>query len=235
MEKNNSKIGIADAMKIYNGCNPVKITISLWGIVTLLFLLMYFIFRFVFGSTIGVIAEGDGEVLNGVSRTTFTMFMFFTGAIGNFIFQMQEFYKKSPGGKYFRSVRGGFGTYSRMKTGQLLQCICGQALFACIILLLNTVFHMVIGVLGVCVTVFLVSLIGTATGRLICTIENLTVKALSFFPVMGFYMLACAFIVGMTDGHLSTIHIILLVLAVILLTFTHFTDLKNFRKKYWYD
>ena len=235
MEKNNSKIGIAEAMKIYNGCNPVIQTISIWSIATLIFLFWYIILRFVLGSTIGEIDQGDSEVVNGVSRTSFTMFMFFTSAVGNFIFQMQEFYKNSAGGKYFRSVTGGFDTYKMMKTGQLLQCICGQAFFAGIILLLNTVFHFVNSGLGVCITVFLLSLIGTASGRLICMIENLTAKSLSFFPLMGFYLLICTVIVGVTDGRLTSVHIILLVLDVILLPIAHFIDLKNFRKYHWYE
>ena len=116
MEKNNSKFSISDAMKIYNGCNPVIQAISLWSIATLIFLLIYIVLRFVLGSTIGEIDQVDGEVINGVSRTTFTMFMTFTGIIVNFMFQIQEFYKDSAGGKYFRSVRGGFSTYEKMKT-----------------------------------------------------------------------------------------------------------------------
>ncbi len=235
MEKNKTKIGIAEAMRIYGGCGSVKLTIIIWSIITLIFLLWYIIFRFVLGSIIGEIDQGDGEVVNGVSRTSFTMFMSFTGAIGNFMFQIQEFYKESAGGKYFRSVRGGFGTYEKMKTGQLLQCICGQALFAGIILLLNTVFHFVNGGLGVCVSVFLVSLIGTASGRLICMIKNQAAKNLIFFPLMGFYMLICTCIVGVTDGHLSTVHIVILIIAVILIPVSHFADLKNFRKYHWYE
>lgn len=235
MEKNKTKHSISDAMKIYNGCNPVIQAISLWSIATLIFLLIYIVLRFVLGSTIGEIDQVDGEVINGVSRTTFTMFMTFTGIIVNFMFQIQEFYKESAGGKYFRSVRGGFSTYEKMKTGQLLQCICGQAFFAGIILLLNTVFHFVNGGLGVCVTVFLILLIGTGSGRLICMIKNQAAKSLSFFPLMGFYMLICTVIVGVTDAHLSTVHIIILIIAVILIPVSHFADLKNFRKYHWYE
>ena len=235
MEKNNSKIGIADAMKIYNGCDPVIQTVSIWSIATLIFLLWYIILRFVLGSTIGEIDQGDGEVLNGVSRTTFTMFMSFICTIGTFIFQIQEFYKESAGGKYFRSVRGGFSTYGKMKTGQLLQCICGQALYSIIILLIAVAFHLVNGGLAVCATVFLVSLIGTASGKLICMIKNQAAKNLLFFPLMGFYMLVCTSVVGITDGHLATVHIIILIIAAILIPVSHFADLKNFRKYHWYE
>ena len=235
MEKNKTKQSISDAMKIYNGCDPVIQAVSIWSIAALIFLIWYIILRFVLGSTIGEIDQGDGEVLNGVSRTTFTMFMFFTSAVGSFLFQMQEYYKESAGGKYFRSVAGGFDTYKRMKTGQLLQCICGQALFAGIILLLNTVFCMVNGGLGVCVTVFLVALIETASVRLIFMINNKAAKSMLFFPVMYFYIFVCVSIVGRNDGHLSTVHIILLVIVVILLPFAHFTDLQNFKQNHWYD
>ena len=52
---------------------------------------------------------------------------------------------------------------------------------------------------------------------------------------MGFYMLICIVIVGVSDGQLTSVHIILLVLDVILLPIAHFIDLKNFRKYHWYE
>ncbi len=236
MEKNNSKFSISDAMKIYNGDNIVKQTFIIWIILTLIFLTIYTFIRITAAATIGgIVGPDDGEVTAGISRTTFTMFMGFTGVLGTFVIQVQEFYKESAGGKYFRSVCGGFDTYSRMKTGQMLQCICGHALFVVLVFLADTVFNLVSSCLGVCATVFLVSLSGTAVVRLLCMIKSQAVKSLFFCGYMGLHAFLCACIVGVTDGQISSVHMVLLIIAVIILPLVHFADLKNYRKYHWYD
>ncbi|WP_044973658.1 hypothetical protein [Ruminococcus sp. HUN007] len=235
MTKNNSKISISDAMKIYNGTDPVKQTLIMWSILTSVFLMVYTFIRITAAASGEMIGPDDGEVISGISRTTFTMFMGFTSILGSFMVLFQEFYKESAGGKYFRSVCGGFDTYSRMKSGQMFHCIFGNALFSVLVFLINAVFHLVSSCFGVCVTVFLVSLSGVAVGRLICMIKNQIAKSMLFCGFMGVYALICTCIVGITDGKLTSVHIVLLILAVIMIPFAHFTDLKNYRKKHWYN
>ena len=236
MEKNNSKFSISDAMKIYGGCDPAKQTVIMWSAITLAFLVLYAFMRIVTAATLGVlIGPDDGEVIGGIDRTSFTMFMGFASTIGTYMVQVQDFYSRSAGGKYFRSVCGGFDTYSRMKTGQMVQCICGQALYVTIIFLVNTVFHLVISGPGVCVSVFLVSLSGLAAIRLICMIESQVGRGLLYCCFIGLHAFICTCIVGVTDGKITSVHIVLLIIAAIMLPLIHFTDLKNYRKYYWYD
>ena len=236
MEKNNSKFSISDAMKIYGGDGLVIHTCITWSVFTLIFLGLYAAIRITVAVTVGrLISPDDSEVIGGISRTNFTIFMAGVGIIGTSIIQVQEFYKESAGGKYFRSVCGGFDTYSRMKTGQMLQCICGHALFAVLVFLADTVFNLVSSCLGVCATVFLVSLSGTAVVRLICMIKNRVAKILLLYGFSGVHSFICACIVGETDGQFSSVHIVFLIIALISLPLVHFADLKNYRQYYWYD
>ena len=236
MVKNRSKRSISDAMKIYNGCNPVTQTISAWSINTFTFLLGYTILRIVAAITArGIIGPDEDEVTRSISRISFTQMMCFVSMIGTLAFQMQEHYMQSAGAKYFRSVTGGFDTYSKMKKGQLLQCILGQALFAGMILLLNAVFHLVSDGPGVCVTVYLISLIGTAPGILIWMIKNQAVKYILFLIMISICSTVCATVVYATDGTLSAVHVVFLIIAVLLIPAAHLIYLKHFRKKYWYN
>ena len=236
MEKNNSKFSISEAMKIYNGCDPVKQTLCLWGIVTLVFWAWILLIKLMTGFTLGVVIEtSDSETASALSRTTFTTSMFYAGAIGSVIGQIREYYTHTAGGKYFRSVRGGFGTYSRMKAGQMIAEVCGLAFFVTVVFLINSVLHLIQGCLAICGTVFLLSILLLSVLKLVRWIQNqfLRISAYTFLLYMYLFMSAC--IVGVTNGKLSTVHIVLLILALILFPLVHFADLKHFRKYHWYD
>ncbi len=236
MEKNKSNISISDAMKIYNGCDPVMQMISISSIVTLGFLTVYIVVRMYAAVLIGgITGSDDDELTRIISRADFTRFMFFASMIGSYVFQMQEFYSQSAGAKYFRSVTGGFDTYSKMKTGQMLQCIFGQAFFAGVILLLNAVIHLVSDGPGVCVTVYLLSLIGMAPVRMLCMIKNQFVKSILFIIMLNICSYVCAAVIQDTDGKLLAVHVVFLIIAALLIPAAHFADLKHFKKKYWYN
>ena len=236
MEKNKSNISISDAMKIYNGTDPVKQTLCLWGIAALTFYVLYLFIRFFIVSTLGQVFEPDNsEATGALSRTTFAMFMYYVCAFGTIIGQMKEYYTHSTGGKYFRSVRGGFGTYSRMKTGQIISEVCGLVFYIIIILLVNSVLHLTDGGLAISVTVFIVSLLWSSFAKLIRMIPNHFLRIFFYMFLFQMHAFLCSGIVGAANGKFSVAHIVFLILAAILFSFVHLADLKNFRKKYWYD
>jgi len=240
MEKNNSKIGIAEAMRIYNGKDPVKQTLCLWGILTLVFYAFYIFARIVTGFAIGDFwntpdnSSDNFDFYDGVCRSVFVSLMCYATTTGTLLVHFQEFYKNSAGGKYFRSVRGGFDTYSKMKTGTLISCICGMLLFVTVVFLVNTVLHLVYHGLAVCVTVFLVSLLGIAASKLICMIKIQAVRTMIYIITINLYSIVSSCILETTECRFSIAHVVILILAVILIAITHLGTIRNFRKNHWY-
>lgn len=136
-----SKLTVSQALKLYTGTGLLGTIIGL-----AVYELAFFISASVCMTLIIMLSEGISypEAVQNVSETpAIDCIMAFAPALINVIVLLSQYGKNKPGGKLFRTVKGGFETFVSYRTGAYTSMIFSMIIYGGVVLVLALV-----GVLG---------------------------------------------------------------------------------------
>ena len=226
--KSNS-LTLSQAHKIYTGDSMglYALKLSIGGILMYSATLASFII-------LGLLEEGSFVEAMKELRSTPTPNVFLMLDIGIIltIFGLMSYEKQYPGGKLFRTVKGGFDTYIKMKNANLIIRITAMIFVLAFSAMLDTadVLRLTGGpkdllFIGSCL------LAGLWLVNLTSLIKNPAVKgALSVIVMFGAGV--CGIIFPRISNSL-TIPLITVIVSIPLVIITHMALLKSYKKHYW--
>ncbi|MDE5755017.1 MAG: hypothetical protein K2H89_10845 [Oscillospiraceae bacterium] len=229
MKKNKTSLTISQALKIYNGSSLLKLTLQFSCIMAVLYIASITFFTLLIGTENGFAAAHEE-----VSETLMSsMFLAMDGGIAVAVISILTYEKKLPGGKFFRTVKGGFDTYKKMRAALVLSTIIGICLYTGIICVLNAVIPIMIYGTATCISVAVFLLLGVGIVNLVNVIKNDIART-----VLNFILLLALSLVGVitvyaSEGKLGIVHIIAAILAIVLIPISHKLMLASYRKHGW--
>lgn len=229
MKKNKTSLTISQALKIYNGSGLLSLTLQFSCMIAALYISSIAFFTLLIGTENGFAAARE-EVSDSLISS---MFLAMDGSIAVFITSVLTYEKKLPGGKFFRSVKGGFDTYKKMRAAAVLSNIIGICLYIGIICILNAVFPIMIYGTATCVSVAVFLLLGVGIVNLVSVIKNDFVGTLLKIILLLALSLVGMFSVYAGEGKLGIVHIIAAILAIVLIPISHKLMLASYRKHRW--
>lgn len=229
MEKNKTSLTISQALKLYNGSSLPKLTLQFSCIMTVLYIASIAFFTLLIGAKIGFAAAREK-----VSESlTSSMYLAMDGGIATAVISVLTYEKKLPGGKFFRSVKGGFDTYKKMRAALVLSTIIGICLFAGIICVLNTFIPIMVYGTATCISVAVFLLLGVGIVNLVNIIKNDLARTLLNLILLFMISLVGVITVYVNDRKLGSVHIITATLAIVLIPVSHKLMLASYRKHRW--
>lgn len=228
MEKSKSSITISQALKLYNGSSLPKMTILVGCIMAAIYIAAIIVFTVLIG-----LESGFAAVRKEVSEAHMGNMLLLFGSIGAAVISLLTYEKKLPGGKFFRSVKGGFETYKKMRTALLLSNIFGICLYAGIICAINAAVPIMEYGTATCVSFVIFLMLGIGFVNLINMLKTELARSLLNVIVFFLFGFAGVFTVWFNDGKLWIIHIIAAVIAAVFIPVTHKLMLNNYRKHRW--
>lgn len=229
MKKNKTSLTISQALKIYNGSSLPELTLQFSCIMTALYIASIVFFTLLIGAENGFEAAHKEVIETHIS----SMFLAFDGAIAVAVISVLTYEKNLPGGKFFRSVKGGFDTYKKMRTALVLSTIIGICLYTGIICVLNTLIPIMIYGTATCISIAVFLLLGVGIINLVNVIKNNLARALLNPILLLALSLVGVITVYASDGKLGIVHIIAAILAIVLIPISHKLMLASYRKHRW--
>lgn len=229
MKKNNSSLTISQALKVYSGSGLPKMILKFTCIMTIIY-----IGSIVFLTLLIGLQSGFETAHKEISETPFiSIFLAMYGGIDVVIISVMTYEKKIPGGKFIRSVKGGFETYKKVRTALTLTTIIAICVSMGVICALNTVMPIFKNGTATCVSVTVFLMLGIGTANFVNMIENELAR--SFLNIIILIALSTAGVltVYLSNGRLGTVHIIAAILAALLIPVSHKMMLASYRKNRW--
>lgn len=220
---------MSQAVKIYNGSSLPFLTLQFTCILTVMYVVTIAFFFLMTCAERGFAAAREELFESFMSN----MYLAICGGFGVAVVSVQTFEKKLPGGKFFRSVKGGFDTYKKVRTALLLSVIIGICLYIGIIGALNAVVPIMNYGAATCVSVAVFLLLGVGIVNLISVIKNDLARTVLSFMQMFVLSVVGVFIVHITKGELGIVHIIAAILGIVLIPVSHKLMLASYRKRRW--
>lgn len=228
----NRSLTCSEALKLYTGKNIaetlVKVTIMaacLLGVFTML----------VWG--IGIFAKDmDAAMIKEMCERSFSIGLGLSiyCAIGSFMMYARTFERGLPGGKFFRTVKGGFDTYKKVRFAQHF-----AAMYAVVIYYVMLVILMKAGLISVrfglnaCISAALFTILSMCVVNFLTVVqEPLRRGYLMTIPLMAFPA-AGILLLELTDGRLGVLHIVVAVLDVAGSIISQKVMLSFFKKHRW--
>ncbi len=135
MQENKSPLTISQALKLYTGTGLGGTVLGLAA-----YEVLFYIGAFVSMTLMIMLGEGISypEAVRNIAETPAgDCVMVFTPSIINCIVLLSQYTKDKHGGKLFRTVKGGFGTFVRYRTGVYNSELLSMLLFGTAALLLD--------------------------------------------------------------------------------------------------
>lgn len=229
MEKNKTSLTISQALKMYNGSSLSKLTLQVSCIMAAIYIATIAAFTLLIGTE-----NGFAAAHKKISETFIGgMFLAVDGGIVVTVISILTYEKKLPGGKFFRSVKGGFNTYKKMRTALVLSTMIGICLYASMICVLNAVIPIMIYGTATCVSVAVFLLLGVGIINFVTIIKNDIARTLLNLTLLCALSLVGGFTVYFNNGRLGIVHIIAAILAIVLIPISHKLMLTSYRKHRW--
>lgn len=229
MKKNKTSLTISQALKMYNGSGLPTLTLQFSIVITALYIATITFFTLLIGAENGFAAARE-EVSESLISS---MFLALDGGIVVAVISVLTYEKKLPGGKFFRSVKGGFNTYKKMRTALVLSTIIGICLYLGIICILNAVIPIMIYGTATCISIAVFLFLGVGIVNLINVIRNDIARTVLNLILLLALSLVGMFTVYSSDGKLGIVHIIAAILAIVLIPISHKLMLASYRKHRW--
>lgn len=234
MNKNSSTVTIPQAMKIYQGSSMLK------GMV----LLMILPTAILLGAMVWVLIIGLMEQGGNFSATVKKLC---DSSVANFIFGMilaptlateimLTHDRELPGGKFVRTVKGGFSTFAKFRTGMLICMIVQSAGYLALVALINVTGLLPFkwGMASVAATA-ISALLTIGLCSFILVIRNYLTRSL-LMMITAFALVAIGPLsLFVTDGKLTIIHLAAAAAAVILTIVSHKFVLAYYKKNRWLE
>lgn len=229
MKKNKTSLTISQALKIYNGSSLPTLTLQFSIVNTALYIATITFFTLLIGAENGFAAAREEVSESLVS----SMFLAMDGSIAVFMTSVLTYEKKIPGGKFFRTVKGGFDTYKKMRAALVLSTIIGICLYTGIICVLNAVIPIMIYGTATCVSIAVFLLLGTGITNLINLLEHALARSVLNIVILFALGLVGVFTVYISNGKLGMIHMTAAILAIVIIPISHKLMLASYRKHRW--
>ncbi len=216
------------AYKVYTGNGMLLHVLKISGFGILINLLAFFFYAILFVFINGNISEAISEV-NG----RFALIIFGVSAFIAVAMIDVDYDKQLPGGKYFRTVKGGYDTYKKMRDSLLIVRMVSLGL----IMLWGILCNMV-GLLkypnGVVDVVYIVAPLMISIGfiNLINLIDNYeAMRSVSLLVIVFAYLLGLVY--SAFDDADVIVALIVAAVSIPFIAVTHKVMLSNYRKNRW--
>lgn len=229
MKNNKNTLGASKALKLYNGNNILKLSIYFSGFTIICYFSLITIFVLFMGIRIGfdnAYAEICGTLFGN-------LFFVIFGVMVIALHANMTYEKHLPGGKFFRSIKGGFKTYKKMKTGYLISTTFVVLIYCGVICAINVLFPIMLYGTTTCIATVICLLLGISFENFIGMIKNYQLKSLLEFILVFALCFSVILAVYATEGRLGMIYITAAVIAVVLLPISHKLMLNNYQKERW--
>lgn len=229
MKKNKTSLTISQALKIYNGSSLPTLTLQFSCVMAVLYIATIAFFTLLIGAGNSFAAAREEVIESHISSIFLTM----VGGIAVSITSVLTYEKKLPGGKFFRSVKGGFDTYKKMRAALVLSTIIGICLYTGIICVLNAVIPIMIHGTATCISVAVFQVLGVGIVNLVNAIKNDLARVLLNLILLLALSLVGVITVYASDGKLGSVHITAVILAIVIIPISHKLMLASYRKHRW--
>ena len=135
MQENKSPLTISQALKLYTGTGFAGTVLGLAA-----YEVLFYLGAFVCMTLMIMLGEGIlyPEAVSNIAETPAgDCVMVFAPTLINIIVLLSQYTKDKPGGKLFRTVKGGFGTFVNYRTGVYICELLSMLLFGAAALLLD--------------------------------------------------------------------------------------------------
>ena len=226
-----SKLTVSQAMKLYTGTGLAGTILGLTA-----FELAFYIGASVCMTLMIMLGESISypEAVKNIAETPAgDCVMAFASSVINCMVLLSQYGKDKPGGKLFRTVNGGFGTFVRYRTGAYISTLLSTVIYGGMVLLLA---H--IGVLGlhggvsavIAVVVSSIAAVGAVT--FILLIENGGICALmSVVAAIAITGCCTALLPMLTDSLIP--HFVIGIIGAALVAVSARVYFSHYRKKRW--
>lgn len=229
MENNKKELTLSQALQLYNGASFPKLTLQFVGYTVLFYLASMVFFTFIIGLEHGF-AEAQKEISENLLSS---IYLGIVGGVSIAILSLLTYEKKLPGGKFFRSVKGGFATYRKMRIASELSIVIGICLYTGVICALNAVLPIMVYGTATCISAAVFILLGTGVVNLVNMMKNDLARSILNIIVLFAFGLAGVLTVFIGGGQLGIVHIVVAILAVVLIPVSHHLMLASYRKHRW--
>lgn len=229
MKKNNSSLTISQALKVYNGSSLPKMIFMFSCMMTLIYIGTIVFFFLMIGLQDGIAAARKAVIESPISSIFLAMYE----GIDVVIISVMTYEKKIPGGKFVRSVKGGFETYKKVRTALTITTIIAICLSMSIIGALNAAVPIMIHSTATCISVGVFLILGIGAANFVNMIENEFARGFLNVIILFALSILGVLTVHFGDGKLGIVHIIAAILAVLLIPISHNMMLASYRKNHW--
>ncbi len=227
----NNRITLSKAMKLYNGRSMpeliLKMSLLSMGVYALMLAFIFLIGLAGGDDSVTVRSEMAGSLMAD------SFFMISAGLI-NIIMAQMTYEKHMPGGKFFRTVKGGFDTYKKASTAICISRVAIAAIITAFASLLHIsgIVPMKYGIVTT-VTVFVLVLVAMC----ICNFLSMRLSStVSFFFALIIYFvigIAAVIILEVTGGTPGIVQLVPAVTTAVLLPVSHNMLMKVYKEKRW--
>ncbi|MBR1592512.1 MAG: hypothetical protein IJ666_05820 [Ruminococcus sp.] len=230
MENNKSTLTFSQALKLYTGNSIQKFVLKSVPVTFLAYMATLVCFHILLGLENGI-AAAHKEITESLISD---MFMMMDCTIGIAIIMTLTFEKRLPGGKFFRTTKGGFDTYKKMRAALSIAIITLVVLYISAVYIVNAVgiFPLSNG-FGSCVSTAIFLILAVGINNFAYMIKNDVARSLTnlfVFFVFGIIGILSAEVV---DGSLGIFHLIMAIMTVGVVPISHKLMLENYRKNRW--
>ncbi len=226
-----SKLTVSQALKLYTGT----------GLVETILVLAAFELAFYIGASVCMtlmIMLGEGisyfEAVRNISETPAgDCIMAFAPSVINCIVLLSQYSKDKPGGKQFRTVKGGFETFVSYRTGAYISMIFSMIIYGGVVLVLS-----LFGVLGlhggvsaaIAAVVSVITAMGVVTFFLLIEDERVCalVSVVAALSITG----SCTALLPMLTDSLIP-HLIIGIIGAVLASVSTSMYFSHYRQKRW--
>lgn len=229
MEKTKKTLTLSQALQLYNGASLPKLTLQLVGYMVVFYVASIAFFTFMIG-----LDKGFAEAHKQISENLLiSIYLGIVGGVSIAILSLLTYEKKLPGGKFFRSVKGGFTTYRKMRTAFQLSIVIGICLYTGIICALNALLPIMVHGTAICISVAVFLLLGTGVVNLVNMMKNDLARSILNIIVLFAFGLTGVLTVLVGEGQLGLVHLVTAILAVVLMPISHHLMLASYRRHRW--
>lgn len=227
MENKRSSIPWLKAYELYTGRSFLNNTLKLT-----LFSIALYMFFILFTAFISGI-EGEG-FKNGIDSTANLFIVNVYGSLFVLMRLWSNGAKEDPGGKFFRTVKGGFDTYAKAHTAIICEAAVMIILFFAVAALISKagILPLMYGIKG-CVSSAVFVFLARPAASFFKMIENNALRSITMTLVFYLVVSMGTVTLILTDGRLGWVHVAAAAAAVILTVISEKVVLDNFRKKHW--
>ena len=144
--------------------------------------------------------------------------------------------KRLPGGKFFRTVKGGFETYEQFRKALVMTMVLQSAVYCIFAGILHAVGLVPLcGGLNTCIATFVFSLLGICLGNVSVVVRNDFLRGVAGALLVIGIIAAGTSLLILTEGKLSFIHYIAAAAAAVLLPVSTKAMLAYYKKNCWLE